>query len=105
MPSFAFFSCLLPYPQGQQIIIQATPARERSTPRETREALHAVEEEPCYEGHNNKQMELKIVAISPQQKSNSRSKQQLFVLGEGSVTIVHFISTNPTVSFWDFRNA
>lgn len=61
-----FFFCLLPYPQGQQIIIQVTPARERSTPRETREALHAVEEEPCYEGHNNKQMELKTVAISPQ---------------------------------------
>ncbi len=66
LPSFAFFFCLLPYPQGQQIIIQVTPTRERSTPRETRETLHAVEEEPCYEGHNNKQMELKTVAISPQ---------------------------------------
>ena len=61
-----FFFCLLPYPQGQQIIIQVTPARERSAPRETRETLHAVEEEPCYKGHNNKQMELKTVAISPQ---------------------------------------
>ena len=50
--------------------------------------MHAVEEEPYYyEGYNNKQMELKkTVAISPQYKSNSRSKQQLFVLGEGSVT-------------------